>query len=366
MTEEQVRQIKGERSKKQREDEKLQLQRVKAALAGESPFKIVIDCGFIQGKQASPTATSRGCVPTRSPLPLAGAVIREQSSLVKQIEQSMVVNKRSAKPVYLAATGFTGEAARIGENRNANKWPIKFFKEPAQELFTRESLVVLSPDADKPLEALEEGKARHRLLPCVPHIWRNGSLPPLRAAHPRMAEAPSRRDAMHLPRLSQVYVIGGIVDRTVKKHETKSFAEEANVECRRLPIQEVVGLRSESRGRHTHPKMNILNINEVVEALLAFHETGDWAQALDRQGRGRICPETFALVATFRGSTFAFRALPGRKKKLYEERKKKGSADDGNTSEAEDGDDSEGEDAEEASGDADQAPPPKVQRTSSD
>ena len=70
--------------------------------------------------------------------------------------------------------------------------------------------------------------------------------------------------------LLQVYVVGGIADRTVKKNLTLKKAEKMRITCRRLPIDENIPQR------RTH----VLNIDTVVGVLAELAKTGDMSAAL--------------------------------------------------------------------------------------
>eukprot|EP01053_Blabericola_migrator_P009442 Blabericola_migrator_1__9441@NODE_510_length_7944_cov_147_881554_g391_i0_p5_GENE_NODE_510_length_7944_cov_147_881554_g391_i0NODE_510_length_7944_cov_147_881554_g391_i0_p5_ORF_typecomplete_len240_score45_60tRNA_m1G_MT/PF01746_21/9_7e12RNA_Me_trans/PF04252_13/5_3e09_NODE_510_length_7944_cov_147_881554_g391_i062957014 len=71
---------------------------------------------------------------------------------------------------------------------------------------------------------------------------------------------------------SRIFVIGGLVDRTVSKNETRAFGRRNNLALRRLPIREVLGSK-------VHP---VLNINTVFEILCAIHFDGvSMKEALD-------------------------------------------------------------------------------------
>jgi tRNA (guanine9-N1)-methyltransferase len=82
----------------------------------------------------------------------------------------------------------------------------------------------------------------------------------------------------------QVYIVGGIVDRTVNKGLTMNLAKDYNLQTRRLPIQELVP------DRQSH----ILNIDQVVKILCTYLECGDWHKSIvahmpiRRQLRNRI------------------------------------------------------------------------------
>jgi hypothetical protein len=68
----------------------------------------------------------------------------------------------------------------------------------------------------------------------------------------------------------QVYVVGGIADRTVQKNMTLGAARELRVAARRLPLAEHLPQRGAP----------VLNIDTVVAVLAAVAKSGDWKQAL--------------------------------------------------------------------------------------
>lgn len=216
MSDEQVTAYLAQWKQEQKANEATMKAKLATALTDDFPFKVVIDCSFIES-----------------------AVEREKKSLIKQIEHSVVANRKGPEPLYLGVTGYAGTIKAIGDKMSACRWPMRIYERPTLEVFPRESLVILSPDATEPLTALEPGK---------------------------------------------VYVIGGIVDRTVKKNETREFAElQGNLPCRRLPIAEHVEVEGVRGNLSKHPKMQVLNINEVFEALLHIHnQPGDWPGAMDR------------------------------------------------------------------------------------
>jgi hypothetical protein len=69
-----------------------------------------------------------------------------------------------------------------------------------------------------------------------------------------------------------VYVIGGIVDRSVRKELTLSRALEYSIPAMRLPIQEYLPYR------RTH----ILNIDTVVDTVCTYLALQDWTATLQR------------------------------------------------------------------------------------
>ena len=74
-----------------------------------------------------------------------------------------------------------------------------------------------------------------------------------------------------------VYVIGGLVDDSVKKNTSHLYCEAASLKTARLPIPELMS-RSEKGGSFKQ----ILTINQVFDILLHFHQERDWKSALNK------------------------------------------------------------------------------------
>lgn len=158
---------------------------------------------------------------------------KEMRSLAKQLEVAVALNRRSPKPLCLTLTSFSGVLKAYTEERGACYWKAHRHSEGTLELFSPESVVVLSPDADEALLELQEG---------------------------------------------DVYVIGGIVDRSVQKNITLNFATERGCRARRLPVLENAEKLGLTWGTNRRP---VLNVNDVFAALLEVHNSGDWVRALD-------------------------------------------------------------------------------------
>lgn len=74
--------------------------------------------------------------------------------------------------------------------------------------------------------------------------------------------------------------MGGLVDRTVQKGVTAKFAMHHNWPSRRLPLQEHFG------------RSSVLNVNDVVAALLLVHGGASWSEALGAAvPHRRQCPK---------------------------------------------------------------------------
>lgn len=73
----------------------------------------------------------------------------------------------------------------------------------------------------------------------------------------------------------QVYVIGGLVDRTVRKGASLRLAQRCGARAVRLPIAEHLGSAALGNSK------GVLNVNDVFNALLAVHAGDSWLEALD-------------------------------------------------------------------------------------
>mmetsp|Transcript_44590 Transcript_44590/g.105658 ORF Transcript_44590/g.105658 Transcript_44590/m.105658 type:complete len:389 (+) Transcript_44590:220-1386(+) len=134
-------------------------------------------------------------------------------------------------------TSYSGAAKVALEKRGAAAWIAHKHRGSLREVFRERlgDLVYLSPDGEETLETLTPGK---------------------------------------------VYVIGGIVDRTVSKRVSWEEASGrrsggAAIPTYRLPIDENIPRSFQGRG-------HVLNINTVFHILLAFRERGCWEEAIVR------------------------------------------------------------------------------------
>eukprot|EP00878_Enallax_costatus_P026610 GHUV01028563.1.p1 GENE.GHUV01028563.1~~GHUV01028563.1.p1 ORF type:complete len:308 (+),score=103.69 GHUV01028563.1:913-1836(+) len=160
---------------------------------------------------------------------------KEIRSLAKQIELSVSLNRRSSQPVALTVTSFTSHLETFAMHMGAHNWPINKHPEHVLDMFPLEELIVLSPDADEPLLQLDPQKA---------------------------------------------YVIGGIVDRSVCKGLTAGFGSRHGLTSLRLPVAEYAAqLGLDYSGASTRP---VLNVSDVVVALIEYQRTGDWVHALQQ------------------------------------------------------------------------------------
>lgn len=111
------------------------------------------------------------------------------------------------------------------EKYSMNKWFMKLHEKPFWEIFPTSKIVVLSPDSTEELEEFEPDK---------------------------------------------VYIVGGLVDRTVTKYESLNQALEKNCVCKKLPIKTLISGRANC----------ILNVNTVVEILVNKYHQKDWKTSI--------------------------------------------------------------------------------------
>lgn len=149
---------------------------------------------------------------------------KEKRSLCKQLQLSYSLLKRLPVPIHLHITSLgtlSDQTRAMIQTQGINGWKVDRHDQVPSEIFPKERLIYLSPDAEQALESFDE---------------------------------------------SSVYVVGGIVDRSVRKACTLNRASEENVKVMRLPIQEYMP------GRSSH----ILNIDAVIHTICKFSEEKDW------------------------------------------------------------------------------------------
>ncbi|KFG66267.1 tRNA (guanine-N1)-methyltransferase [Toxoplasma gondii RUB] len=154
---------------------------------------------------------------------------KEIRSLAKQLFISYhLVRSSPSVPMQLHLASFDDDNTVYQACRDLfsfNSWIVRRHERPYWEVFSREEVVVLSPDADEELLSVEADK---------------------------------------------VYVVGGLVDRTISRSETFRQAEQFQFETRKLPFPTFL----------PEQQRLVLNVNTVVEILLQVRQHGDWKAAL--------------------------------------------------------------------------------------
>lgn len=150
---------------------------------------------------------------------------REMHSLCRQLGQAYNALKQATLPTSLHITSLSGNMATLLKSQGVENWVASLYEQSVWDVFAADQLILLSPDATEVLQEIQSDK---------------------------------------------VYVIGGIVDRSVRKAITLNSGSEHGVKTVRLPIQEHVP------DRQSH----VLNIDTTVAILIRYMELGDWATVL--------------------------------------------------------------------------------------
>ncbi|CAH0489394.1 unnamed protein product [Peronospora farinosa] len=162
--------------------------------------------------------------------------IRERHSIFKQLGCAYGYLKVCPldQLLSLQLVSCTHELALICALRGVLSWKIGRHEEPLEQLYDARELVYLSPDSETVLTQLDPA--------CV-------------------------------------YVVGGIVDRSVRKGQTKAKAASHGIRTACLPLQEHFG---------TRVRTHIMNLDSVIIALNEVANHGDWVRAFKRAVPPRI------------------------------------------------------------------------------
>ncbi|KAI1888276.1 hypothetical protein AGOR_G00183360 [Albula goreensis] len=160
---------------------------------------------------------------------------KEISRLASQIRRLYGSNRKAARPFHLVLTDMQEDGLLFQECLRMNDgfldYVMDITAESCMELFPRDNVVYLTPDAEEALETMDTDK---------------------------------------------VYILGGLVDESVQKKISYLKARANGVCTARLPIDEYMVKKSNQKNFHS----KILAINQVFDILLLFCDTGSWAQAL--------------------------------------------------------------------------------------
>ncbi|CAF1101516.1 unnamed protein product [Adineta ricciae] len=161
---------------------------------------------------------------------------KEIASLARQIGRCYSSNRRAPKPVRLTLTNWSNESPLAQECRRVNSgfenYQIILCDKPIHECHPSDSLIYLSPNGDKVLTEVNE---------------------------------------------QNVYVIGGLVDESVRKNMTFQTCQNINIACYRLPIETYME-HSADGGTFNQ----ILTINQVFDILQSYMTTQDWGETLKK------------------------------------------------------------------------------------
>lgn len=164
---------------------------------------------------------------------------KEKNSLCMQICICCGWMKKITNPVSLNLVNLNENFEKTLSKMGLKKWPIRAFPCDILEIeeFSQRKtdIIYLSPDAEEELSSIEKDK---------------------------------------------VYIIGGLVDRTIKKFASLSRAKELNIRTAKLPITKYMGLT----------RRKPLNIDTVVLLIAEMAEVKDWEKAFLK-----VCPKRLLL-----------------------------------------------------------------------
>ena len=160
---------------------------------------------------------------------------KELNRFANQAKRVYGSNKSSDEPfnlhfINLKKSSKTFEMC-CDKNDGFERYLLHFHEEGIEDLFDPNKVVYLSPDSETALVSLDP---------------------------------------------EAVYIIGGLVDDSVRKDTSRQFSQAVGINTARLPIPEHME-RAE-----TGTFKQILTINQVFDVLLDFHENGDWRTALEK------------------------------------------------------------------------------------
>ena len=84
--------------------------------------------------------------------------------------------------------------------------------------------------------------------------------------------SPDASETLETVDTKKVYIIGGIVDKTVKKSISLSHAIREEIQCYRFPIREYISAQGSLA----------LSIDACVQILLSYSQNRDWYQAFEQ------------------------------------------------------------------------------------
>jgi len=158
---------------------------------------------------------------------------KELRHLANQLKRVYSSNKASLTPLHLHFVNLERDGGLYqlccDQNEGFEKYIVTMEEQGLVELFPTSEVIYLSPDAEEVVESVEASK---------------------------------------------VYVIGGLVDDSVRKDTSRAFTRGAGLRCARLPIAEHM-VRAEG-GSYKQ----VLTVNQVFDILLGRASGQSWAAAL--------------------------------------------------------------------------------------
>ncbi|MED6263366.1 tRNA methyltransferase 10 B [Characodon lateralis] len=229
------RQLAAKKSKRKEEKQRRRLNRAQESGANTDPAQFTKRVMKAITKERLAAARSTGlklCVDLSMTDCMSD---KEISRLAGQLRRMYGSNKKATRPFHLFLTDLKEDGRLYRECVRMNdgflSYTMEITEESCLDLFSSETIVYLTPDAQEALEMVDADK---------------------------------------------VYVLGGLVDESIQKKLSHSRATELSVHTARLPIDEYMVKKNNVKNFHS----KILAVNQVFDILLMFSETGSWTQAL--------------------------------------------------------------------------------------
>ena len=163
---------------------------------------------------------------------------RERSQLSDHIQRIYGSNKKSTRPFHVILCNFSHHNpiydTCIKKHHGFLNYIIDFYEKGVLDVYSNEEIIYLTPDSENVLESLENDR---------------------------------------------VYILGGLVDLSVKKNQTMEFASAHKIRTACLPILKYMKMDKRTDNKHSFKR--ILSINQVFDILLKFYETNCWEMALE-------------------------------------------------------------------------------------
>ncbi|VWU49358.1 tRNA m(1)G methyltransferase, putative [Hepatocystis sp. ex Piliocolobus tephrosceles] len=155
---------------------------------------------------------------------------KEVSSLAKQIFLSyhyMIKNEIHIQFHFTNLNNYDTLFLQLQKKYSLNTWKVHVHKQNYWDVFAKEKIVVLSPDATEELTEIKD---------------------------------------------DEVYIISALVDRSISKNMSFYQASLQNLATKKLPLEKYIKKK----------KSNVLNVNTVVEILISYLKNNNWLKAFEK------------------------------------------------------------------------------------
>ena len=179
------------------------------------------------------------------------------SSLARQLERSAAANKSYGSPFRLVATNFSGTLADASARTFSHSWQMDLYAEPAHMLLHGAALhevratqhylptqVICSPHAMPTCRRTAASRLSHPIdlrlvsdpirmrLACFVHAPRAQLTRQCSMKMQVVVLSPDAERPLEDVRADTVYVVGGIIDRTIEKYRTAMYASKHGFQVR--------------------------------------------------------------------------------------------------------------------------------------